>query len=274
MPERGGLSARLRGRLGSGGKAFVPYVTAGLAGVDADLLRRIAAAGADAIEIGIPFSDPVMDGGVIQQASHRALVGGFRLRDAFSLASAAALEVPIVFMTYLNPVLNLGMREFLSAAAESGARGVIVPDLPVDEAGEWSALCEEKGVESVFLAAPGTPPGRLAAIAAASTGFVYCVSTYGVTGARDSLSSTARPLVDSLRSISDRLLLVGVGISSPEQAADACAFSDGVIVGSALVRPLLGGDREGCLELARSFREAVPRGRSEVPGEGLEPSRA
>jgi tryptophan synthase alpha chain len=134
---------------------------------------------------------------------------------------------------------------------------VIVPDLPVDEAGPWMAACAAVGVAPVFLAAPGTSDERLREVAAASRGFVYCVATYGVTGERESLSGTAQELVSRLRPLTGRPLLVGVGIGAPEQAALACAFADGVVVGSALVRPLLAGDRAGALELAERFRAAI-----------------
>jgi tryptophan synthase alpha chain len=254
----GPLAVALAKRLGGGGKAFVPYVTAGLPGVDAQLLREIEAAGADSIEIGIPFSDPVMDGGVIQEASHIALQRGFHPRDAFDLAREAALGIPVVFMTYLNPVLNIGYETFARLAADCGGGGVIVPDLPVDEAAQWSTACSEAGVDTVFLAAPDEPTARLREIADASTGFVYCVSTYGVTGARETLAPTAAGLVRALRPLTERPLLVGVGITTPAHADQACAFADGVIVGSALVRRLVAGDREGCLRLAGDFRDAIP----------------
>ena len=252
------LEAVLRARRDSGGRAFVPYVTGGLDGVDADLLRGLEAAGADAIEVGIPFSDPVMDGGVIQEASRRALQAGTRPPDVLATIGEAALGIPVAVMTYLNPVLRRGFETFLADAAAAGVGGVIVPDLPVDEAEGWSASCEELGIASVFLAAPGATPQRLREVADRSRGFVYCVATYGVTGARDKLATTAEELVGALRPLTDRPLLVGVGIGSPEQAAAACGFADGVIVGSALVALLVGGDRDGALALAADFRKAIP----------------
>lgn len=259
VSEPGRLSLALAARHAAGGKAFVPYVTAGLPGVDAAFLREIEAAGADAIEVGVPFSDPVMDGGVIQAASHIALQRGFHPRDAFAMAAEASLDVPVVFMTYVNPVLSIGLRSFAKEALDSGGGGVIVPDLPVDEAAEWSSVCSEVGIDTVFLAAPGEPSQRLAQIADASTGFVYCVSTYGVTGAREDLAPTAAGLVSALRPLTDRPLLVGVGITTPAHAAQASGFADGAIVGSALVKKLMAGDRDGCLRLARDFRSAIPR---------------
>ncbi len=251
------LERVLRSRRDAGGRAFVPYVTGGLPGVDADLLRELEAAGADAIEVGVPFSDPVMDGGVIQEASRLALEAGARPGSVLETVGEAGLRIPAVVMTYYNPVLRHGEERFLAAAAEAGVRGVIVPDLPVDEADGWVDRCAARAVAPVFLAAPGSSPARLRAIAAAARGFVYCVATYGVTGEREALSSTAADVVGALRPLTDVPLLVGVGIASPEQAAQACAFADGVIVGSALVRRLLEGDRRGAIDLAAGFRRAI-----------------
>jgi tryptophan synthase alpha chain len=252
------LEAALRARLDAGGRAFVPYVTGGAPGFDADLLRALAAEGADAIEVGIPFSDPVMDGGVIQEASRLALEAGATPERVLATVAKAGLEVPVAVMTYANPVWRLGHDAFLRACADAGVAGAIVPDLPVDEAAGWVQACARAGVEPVLLAAPGTGDARLAEVAGASRGFVYCVATYGVTGARDRLAETAAELVGRLRPLTDRPLLVGVGIGTPEQAAQACAFADGVVVGSALVRPLLEGGRAEALALARAFRRAIP----------------
>ena len=257
MPD---LEAALRARRGRGGRAFVPYVTGGLAGVDRGLLRGLEAAGADAVEVGIPFSDPVMDGGVIQEASRRALEGGTRPADVLATVREAGLGIPVAVMTYYNPVLRRGPAGFLADAVEAGVSGAIVPDLPVDEAVEWIALCAEEGVGPVFLAAPGLPPERLQKIGQAASGFVYCVATYGVTGEREELAGTAEEVVAALRPFTDLPLLVGVGIATPDQAAEACRFADGVIVGSALVRRLLEHDQAGALALAAEFREAIHGG--------------
>jgi tryptophan synthase alpha chain len=235
----------------------VPYVTGGAPGVDAALLRALAEAGADAIEVGIPHSDPVMDGGVIQEASRLALKGGTRPSDVLGLVGESHPGVPVAVMTYVNPVLRHGVGLFLDEAAEAGVSGTIVPDLPVDEAAEFEREAVSRAIDAVLLAAPGTKPERLRAIAAASHGFVYCAATYGVTGARDTLAGTARELVEALRPLTDLPLLVGVGIATPEQAAEACTFADGVIVGSVLMERLLVGDREGALKLATAFRHAI-----------------
>jgi tryptophan synthase alpha chain len=255
----GRLEAALRARREAGGRAFVPYVTGGYPGVDAGLLRRLEAAGADAIEVGIPFSDPVMDGGVIQEASAEALRRGTRLTDVLATVREAATDVPIAVMTYVNPVFRHGIGPFLDDAAAAGVAGVIVPDLPVDESAELEELAMARGVDAVLLAAPGTTSERLAEIGRRSRGFVYCVATYGVTGARERVDETAKGLVEALRARTDLPLLVGVGIGTPSQAAEVSAFADGVVVGSALMARVVADDLDGTVALASSFRAAIPR---------------
>lgn len=256
----GSLETTLRKVRDEGGKAFVPYVTGGYPGVDADLLRSLAALGSDAIEVGVPHSDPIMDGGVIQRASAGALDAGTHPADVLRTIHDADLDVPVAVMTYANIVTRRGLGRFCDDARVAGVSGLIVPDLPVDEAAELEALTADRGIDAVLLAAPGTSPERYAAIGAAAHGFVYCVATYGVTGARDALASTAREVVDAMRPHTDLPLLVGVGIATPEQATAACAFADGVIVGSSLMARLLEGDRGGFEALVGAFREAVPSG--------------
>jgi tryptophan synthase alpha chain len=253
----GALEAALRAKAASGGKAFVPYVTGGFPGVDADLLRDLQRLGADAIEVGIPHSDPVMDGGVIQEASRVALERGTHVADVLRIVMDAALEIPVAVMTYANPLQRRGAVPFCDDLVRSGVAGTIVPDLPVDEAGPLDAVAAPRGIDLVLLAAPGTSGDRYETIARASHGFVYCVATYGVTGARDELASTAREVVEALRPHTDLPLLVGVGIGTPEQAAAACVFADGVIVGSALMARLVEGDRAGSVALVKAFRAAT-----------------
>ena len=254
-----GLEDALRARRARGGKAFVPYLTGGFPGVNADLLRAVAETGADAIEVGVPHSDPVMDGGVIQEASSVALAAGTRPADVFATIREASLDVPVAMMTYINPVLRRGLDAFLDDAADAGVSGIIVPDLPVDEAEAFGRACAAKGIDAVLLAAPGASRARLEAIASRARGFVYCVATYGVTGAREALGTTAEELVGALKPLTDLPLLVGVGIGTPQQATAASAFADGVVVGSALMAKLVDGDREGLLELAEAFRGALTR---------------
>jgi len=253
------LEDALRQRLTDGGRAFVPYVTGGFPGVDPDLLHRIQDAGADAIEVGIPFSDPVMDGEVIQEASRMALEKGTRPSDVLAMIGEAALSIPVAVMTYVNPVFRIGFERFLDDAEANGVAGVIVPDLPVDESDEWIVLCDRRGVAAVQLAAPGTSSERLQRIAQGARGFVYCVATYGVTGARSELGDPARGVVAGLRPLTGLPLLVGVGISTPEQAAEACTFADGVIVGTSMMAPIVAGDPAAAVALAEAFREQIPR---------------
>lgn len=253
----GELETALRTVRDAGGRAFVPYVTGGYPGVDAALLRALADAGADAIEVGVPHSDPIIDGGVVQEASRVALERGTHPRDVLATIAEADLDVPVAVMTYANIVTRPGLATFVGELAASGVRGVIVPDLPVDEGNELEIAAAAHDIDVVLLAAPGIKPERYAAIGAAAHGFVYCVATYGVTGAREALATTAREVVDAMRPHTDVPLLVGVGIATPQHAVEACGFADGVIVGSALMARLLDDDRAGMLELAAAFREAV-----------------
>jgi tryptophan synthase alpha chain len=256
----GELERRLRAVRAGGGKAFVPYVTGGYPGVDADLLRAIADAGADAIEVGIPHSDPVMDGGVIQEASRVALEEQHtRPADVLAMVKEAGAGVPVAVMTYVNPIASMGFAVFCDALDAAGVAGVIVPDLPVDEAGVFAETTVDRGIDLVLLAAPGTSQERYEAIGHAAHGFVYCVATYGVTGARAGLDETARRVVEALRPHTDLPLLVGVGIATPEDAAEASSFADGVIVGSALMRALIEAGAGALVDLAAGFRAALPR---------------
>ena len=187
----GVLEARPAERRDPGGAGVRAVRDRWVPGVDATLLRRLADAGADAIEVGIPFSDPVMDGGVIQAASAEALRAGVRPADVVAQVRDAAVDVPVAVMTYVNPMFRRGLTAAVEEAAEAGVTGLIVPDLPVDESGELEALTAA-AVDLVLLAAPGTAEGRLSEIGRRSRGFVYCVATYGVTGARDRLEGTAK----------------------------------------------------------------------------------
>jgi tryptophan synthase alpha chain len=257
----GELERRLRLVRGAGAKAFVPYVTGGYPGVDADLLRALADAGADAIEVGVPHSDPVMDGGVIQEASRVALEAHhLRPADVLATVKEAGVDVPIAVMTYANPVMNLGLRQFTDALDAAGVAGAIVPDLPVDEAASLGETTSERGIDLVLLAAPGTTQARYEAIARAAHGFVYCVATYGVTGARAGLDETARSVVEAVRPYTDLPLLVGVGIGTPTAAREVSSFADGVIVGSALMGALMESGPPALVDLAASFRAGLARG--------------
>jgi tryptophan synthase alpha chain len=204
-------------------------------------VRAVAAAGADAIEVGIPFSDPVMDGRTIQEASQRALeIGATPASIVDELADLDA-GVPIAVMTYYNPVHHMGHERFAQRLAESGVDAAIVPDLPLDELNGWADAADAAQVETVLLAAPTTSDERLRAICARSRGFVYGVALLGITGERSELAVEATEMGRRLKAVTDVPVLLGLGISNADHAREAAAAADGVIVGSALVRRLLDG---------------------------------
>jgi tryptophan synthase alpha chain len=253
MPETlatGPLEALLRERRAAGRKLLVPYVTGGLSGWER-VVEAVAAAGADAVEIGIPFSDPVMDGPTIQEASVRALDAGATPQGVIS--ATGRLEtggVPLVVMTYYNAVHSHGHERFAALLADAGIAGAIVPDLPLEEVGEWAAAADAVGVETVLLAAPTASDERLARVCARSRGWVYGVGVVGVTGERTELARSALDMARRLKAVTDVPVLIGVGVSTPDQASELAQVADGVIVGSALVRRLLDG---GGPEAAAAF---------------------
>lgn len=253
------LESHLRKLRSSGRKILAPYLMCGFPSPDAfpDLLRAVVDAGADMLEIGVPYSDPLMDGPVIQRAADVALRAEMRPGATIRTMQTNDVGVPFVYMTYVNPIYAMGEREFAAKAAESGASGVIVPDLPVEEAGSWLAAARESKLAAVFLTAPTTPRDRLEAIVREGSGFLYCVSLLGVTGVRGSLSARAEAVVGLVRSVTDRPALVGLGVSTPDQAAEACAFADGVIVGSAVLRAVQDEGVEAAVSLVKSMREAL-----------------
>ncbi len=260
MAEAGALETALRAGRDAGRKLLVPYLTGGLPGWE-DLLDPLADAGADAIEVGIPFSDPVMDGPVIQAASEQALAAGATPVGIVEALAAHDLAVPVAVMTYYNLVFRWGHQRAADALARAGVAGAILPDLPLDEVGPWAAAADAAKVETVLLAAPTTPDDRLTAICARSRGFVYGVGLLGVTGERDELAGTAVEVARRLKAVTDRPVLIGVGISTPEQAAAACEVADGVVVGSALVRRVLdGAGPGGVADLVAGFRTALDGG--------------
>lgn len=237
----GPLERALRDARDGGRKLLVPYVTGGLGDEWPDVVRAIAAAGADAIEIGIPFSDPVMDGPVIQQASDRALAVGATPVSILGQLRDLDAGVPLAVMTYYNIAFRMGHERFAASLAEAGVAAAILPDLPLEEVGPWAGVADAAGVETVLLAAPTAPDERLPRICARARGFVYAVGLLGVTGERAQLATTATEIAARLKSVTDLPVLVGIGVSNAEQAAEAARVADGVIVGSALVRRLLDG---------------------------------
>lgn len=235
------LESHLRDRRAAGAKALVAYVTGGLSDDWSDVVRAVVAAGADAVEIGIPFSDPIMDGPTIQEASTRALARGTTPLSVIEEAARLDVGVPLLVMTYCNIIERLGHHRAAALLRDAGIDGSIIADLPFDEAGPWGEVAAEAGIENVLLAAPSTPDDRLARICAASRGFVYGVALMGVTGERAALPVDAGEIARRCKHCTDRPVLLGVGISNPEQAVAAAADADGVIVGSALLRRLLDG---------------------------------
>jgi len=227
-------------RLGRGG--FIPFITAG----DPDLLTteslliELAAAGADIIELGVPFSDPVADGEVIQRASERALRNGVSIRDALTCARKARqhIDVPIVLFSYFNPLLQLGEQQLAVAANEAGIDAVLATDLIPEEAESWTQTLLGHGLDPIFLVAPTTSNERLAHIAQQARGFIYAVSRAGVTGARDQMTRDAEALVKRVRAVGDLPVAVGFGISTPEQVRAVWRFADAAVVGSAIVREI------------------------------------
>ncbi len=253
-----------------GRPALIAYITAGDPALDrtAPLVAALERGGADLIELGVPFSDPVADGPVIQRASERALRGGTTLRGVLEVAAEIRRhsEIPILLFTYLNPALRYGMDSLARDAVARGIDGCLLTDLSVEEAGDYIHAMHDQGLDTVFLAAPTSTPERLRLVARYSTGFVYLVSRAGVTGEQDSVSTAVAPLVRSMREITDLPLAVGFGISKPEHAAAVGSVADGVVVGSAFVRIVERNAQDRNLEaklesLARDLSGALPRNR-------------
>lgn len=237
------IAAAFAGRTGRA--ALMPYLMGGFPSIEASIAvgEACAAAGADLVELGVPFSDPLADGPVIHAAGTAALRAGATVDGVLGVAQALAPRLPVVIMCYANIVLARGAREFAGALAQRGVSGLIVPDLPLEEAPSVLAACDEAGVALVPLVAPTTPDDRLRAIAARARGFLYTVSLTGTTGERAALAETFADTVARARSFSPVPVALGFGIATPEQAAEAAnAGADGVIVGSRLVREAAGAD--------------------------------
>lgn len=255
-----GLEVALRQRREQGGKSLVPYLTGGL-GDWTTILRAAADAGADAIEVGIPFSDPVMDGPVIQRANDLALAAGATPPGILDALSGLDAGVPLAVMTYANLVYRYGWERFASRCAAVGVSGAILPDVPLEEVGPWAAAADAAGVATVLLAAPTTPDDRLATICERGRGFLYAVGLLGITGERDSLAASAKVIAARAKQVTDLPVLVGVGIGTPRQAVEVCEVADGVVVGSAFVRRMVEtGSPEAVAELVEEFRSALDAG--------------
>ena len=242
--------------------ALICYVTAGDPdiGLTEELVARMDASGADMVEIGVPFSDPMADGPVIQAASERALRGGTSVRDVLDLVGRIrkTSDIPVILFGYYNPFFSYGTEKFARDAREAGADGVLVVDLPPEEAGELRACALREGLDLVFLLAPTSTEERIEMVAENASGFIYLVSLTGVTGARPAMDYDLRVLVDRIRSRCPLPVGVGFGVSSAEQAEEISAFSDAVIVGSAIVRIIEdGGTREEILGGVSGFTEEL-----------------
>lgn len=240
-------------------KAFIPFITGGDPDMETTekLLHALFKAGADMIEIGIPFSDPIAEGPVIQQADNRALMAGCNVEKLFELVCRvrADIPVPLLFMTYYNPVFVYGVSKFAERCAACGLSGIVVPDLPFEEREELLTPCVSHGIELISLIAP-TSHERATEIAKNSRGFLYCVSSLGVTGERREIDDSASRMIACVKRVADISCAVGFGISTPEQARDTAGFADGVIVGSAIVR-IIAENGRSCVEPVYQFAKKI-----------------
>ena len=220
-------------------KAFIPFITAGDPSLEVteQLLYAMEEAGADLIEIGIPFSDPTAEGVVIQAANERALKAGCTTDRLFDMLekTVGKIHVPMVFLTYVNPIYTYGKEKFMKRCVQCGVSGLIVPDMPYEEKGELKPVCEAYGIQIISLIAP-TSQERISRIAKEAEGYIYCVSSLGVTGVRSEIKTDIKAMVDLVRQATDTPCAVGFGISTPKQAEEMAAVSDGAIVGSAIVK--------------------------------------
>lgn len=254
------LQSTLGAHIAAGNKCFVPYLTGGFP----DWERSITVAahvGVQAVEIGIPFSDPVMDGPVIQRSSDIALQAGTTPASILGAVPSIDVDIPLAVMTYANLVFRYGYERFAASLRDSGITGAILPDIPLEEAGPWCAAADDAGVETVMLAAPTADDERLERVAERARGFVYAVGLLGITGERESLAATATVIAGRLKRLTDLPVLVGVGISTPAQAVEVCEVADGVIVGSAIVRRIMEtGSVDAGGDLMVEFVDALGRG--------------
>lgn len=247
------------------GKAFIAFLTCGDPDIETTerLIAEMEKDGVDLIELGIPFSDPTAEGPVIQGANIRALSKGITTDKIFDMVKRVrkTVKIPLVFMTYANVVFSYGTERFVKNAAEAGVNGLILPDVPYEEKDEFAVPCEKGGLDFISLIAP-TSENRIASIAKDAKGFVYCVSSLGVTGVRTAITSDIGGMVSIVRSVSDIPVAVGFGISTPEQAADMAAKSDGIIIGSAIVKIIAqyGADSVKPVgEYVKSIRAAIDK---------------
>lgn len=253
------LAAAIERRAG----ALVGYLPIGYPDLQTSIDAAVALIenGFDILELGPPYSDPVMDGEIIQQATQAALAAGFKLRDLFTAVReiSARVDAPILVMSYWNPIVQYGVDRFADDLKAAGGAGLITPDITPETAGEWIAASKRTGLDRVFLAAPTSSDERLAMITEASTGFIYTVSTMGITGERQTLDANARTLVGRLREHGAARACVGIGISTAEHVAGVLEYADGAIIGTALVRALRDGGVEGIARTARELAQGAAR---------------
>jgi len=243
-------------------KALIPYITVGYPSVAATLevVPLLAKSGADIVELGIPFSDPLADGVTIQKASFEALKNGVTINTCLEVARKLSREIdtPLVFMTYFNPVFSYGLAEFCQECAQAGVDGLIIPDLPPDEGAGLELACRKNGIDLIYLLAPTSTRERIKMVAEHSRGFIYLVSVTGVTGARTSLSANLEEFITRVRRVASQPLCVGFGISTPEQARQVARLADGVIIGSKIIQ-LMEADKDftDLTNFTRELRHAL-----------------
>lgn len=246
----------------AGRGAFIGYLPVGYPDLETSIQAALTLArnGVDIIELGPPYSDPVMDGAVIQEATQHALANGFRMRDLFTAVKAIADEtdVPVVVMTYWNPVMQYGVDRYADDLLAAGGAGLITPDITPESAEDWIEASKRTGLDRIFLAAPTSSDERLDLVISSSTGFVYTVSTMGITGERAALDLAARTLVERMRARGDVRACVGIGISNAEQVAGVVEYADGAIVGTALVKALRDGGLDALAETTRTLAGGTP----------------
>jgi tryptophan synthase alpha chain len=240
-----GVEPTIRRRNEEASGALIGYLPVGFPDLDTSIDAAVALIenGVDIVELGLPYSDPVMDGLVIQEATQAALSNGFTLKDGFTAIERirSRVDAPLLVMTYWNPVMQYGVERFAADLDSAGGAGLITPDLIPDEAAEWMSASEDHDLDRVFLAAPSSSESRMKQAVESSRGFVYAVSTMGITGARGDVDAAARSVIGRLREAGATSACVGVGISTPEQVADVLSYADGAIVGSRLVTALSDG---------------------------------
>jgi len=252
------LSPTLASTVAAGRTILIPYVMAGVDSEWLDVIDAVIDAGADAVEVGLPFSDPMIDGAVIQEAGTRSLERGTTATSILGALARRDFPVPLVAMTYYNVIAHLGHERFAGLAGEAGVSGAILPDLSLEELEPWAEVADRAGIDTILLVAPSTPPERTGRLCARSKGFTYAVARMGVTGERAELGPGVAEVVAKVREHAGPPVCVGIGVSTPEQATEVGSLADGVIVGSALVRRILDGEGpKGAAAFVGSLRTAL-----------------